>query len=145
MAQALKRLQESPVVVAVGSLTRCLQNESIVMVAMLSNCKHGSTARMLRRSDEEVQGKHLVPCPPCRNLRFPAPHSPGAANRAAAEIACRLHLPPAAAARNSHGTLQMKAESVIVGYALSTKCVTHFLSSCYPMNTNAEAIKNCPA
>ena len=108
MAQALKRLQESPVVVAVGSLTRCLQNESIVMVAMLSNCKHGSTARMLRRSDEEVQGKHLVPCPPCR-------------------------------------TLQMKAESVIVGYALSTKCVTHYLSSCYPMNTNAEAIKNCPA
>ena len=31
------------------------------------------------------------------------------------------------------------------GYALSTKCVTHYLSFYYPMNTNAEAIKNCPA
>ena len=44
-----------------------------------------------------------------------------------------------------HGTLQTKAESVIVGYALSEKCVTHYLSFYYPMNTNAEAIKNCPA
>ena len=44
-----------------------------------------------------------------------------------------------------HGTLRPKAESVIVGYALSEKCVTHYLSFYYPMNTNAEAIKNCPA
>ena len=44
-----------------------------------------------------------------------------------------------------HGTLQTKAESVIVGYALSEKCVTHYLSFYYPMNTSAEAIRNCPA
>ena len=114
--------------VAVGSQPRCLQIESMGFVQCY---QFESTI------GEEVQGKHRVPCPPCRNLRFPAPHSPGAANRAAAEIACRLHLPPAAAARNSHGTLQTKAESVIVGYALSGKCVTHYVSSGFQLFSTA--------
>ena len=76
---------------------------------------------MQRRSGEGVQGKLVFPlCSPALpQKRFPAPHSPGAGNRAAAEIACRLHLPPAAAARNSHDTLQPYGdESVIVGYTL---------------------------
>ena len=76
---------------------------------------------MQRRSGEGVQGKRQRPlCSPALlQKRFPALHSPGTANRAAAEIACRLHLPPAAAARNSHGTLQPYGdESVIVGYTL---------------------------
>ena len=117
-----ERPQESPAVVAVGSQTRCLQNESVW---------YGRCLQFESTISKEVQGKHSVPCPPCRNLRFPAPHSLGAANRAAAEIACRLHLPPAAAARNSHDTLQPLDESIIVGYALSAKCVTHYVLSHY--------------
>ena len=36
-----------------------------------------------------------------------------------------------------HGTLQTKAESVIMGYALSEKCVTHYLSSRYQLFSTA--------
>ena len=68
----------------------------------------------MRRSGEGVQGElvFLLCSPALPQMRFPAPHSLGAANRAAAEIACRLHLPPAAAARNSHDTLQLSGLKV---------------------------------
>ena len=57
-----ERLQESPAVVAVGAQTRCLQNESIVMVAMLSNCKHGSARGC---SGDPVKGYRGNWCSPC--------------------------------------------------------------------------------
>ena len=56
----------------------------------------------------EAAAAAAFPAPASRLAAITAsgPRSPGPESRAAAEIACRLHLLPAAAARNSHGTLQ---------------------------------------